>query len=135
MVIRVEQQSRVIGFVQLRHMNYLYHLICPDGLLLAFYAGYWDGAVGFVGSSVRHLSQALADDNSPYKHLVESAGITSILPLLDPLTGQAKVLWYAGNTKSVEVRGFVHVYKDLTQNTEANADLWTMNLVSMLNKN
>ena len=76
-MIRVEQQSRVIGFVQLRHMNYLYHLICPDGLLLAFYAGYWDGAVGFVGSSVRHLSQALADDNSLYKHLVESVEITS----------------------------------------------------------
>ena len=135
-VRRVEQQSRVIGFAQSKSMNYLYYLMCPDGLLLAFYAkGSWDGPVGFVGSSVRHLSHALADDNSPYKHLVDSAGITSILPLLDPLTGQAKVLWYAGNTKSVEVRGFVHVYKDLTQNTEANADLWTMNLVSMLNKN
>ena len=27
-----------------------------------------------------------------------------------------------------------YIYKDLSQNTEANADLWTMNLVSMLNK-
>ena len=135
-VRRVEQQSRVIGFAQSRNMNNLYYLICPDGLLLAFYAkGSWDGPVGFVGSSVRHLSHALADNNSPYKHLVESAGITSILPLLDPLTGQAKVLWYAGNTKSVEVRGFVHVYKDVSENTEANAELWTTNLVSMLNKN
>ena len=111
-------------------------MICPDGTVLAFYVkGSWDGPVGFVGSSVRHLSYALADDSSPYKRLVVSLCITAILPLLDHVTGQAKILWYAGNTESVEVHGFVHVYRDVAQNTPKNSGAWTGNLVVMLNKN
>ena len=132
----ISGQNRVISVSQTKNMNCMYYAICPDGLLLAFYAkGSWDGPVGYVGSSVRHLSHALADETSPHKQLVVSSGITAILPLLDRVTGQAKILWYAGNTKSIEVRGFVHVYSDVSQNTETNAEVWVKNLVAMLNKN
>ena len=63
-----------------------------------------------------------------------SSGITTILPLLDRVTGQVKFLWNAGNTKSVEVRKFVHVYQDITQTTEKDSEAWTRNIVVILNK-
>ena len=134
--VRKVSSRKFMSYSEAMSKNKLYYHMCPDGIIVGFAAkGKPDGPVGYMGGAVKAILKGLSEDDSQWKSLVESAKISSALPIRDKMTMVAKTFTYAGGTKTMEVRGLVHVYSDINMNNEENGNAWCTNLVNVLNAN
>ena len=134
--VRKVNTRKFMSYSEAMSKNKLYYHMCPDGIIVGFAAkGKPDGPVGYMGGAVKAILKGLSEDDSKWKSLVDSSKISSALPVQDKMTMSAKVFTYAQGTKTMEVRGLVHVYNDVLMNDEENGNAWCTNLVNVLNAN
>ena len=110
-----------------------YHIL-PDGHAAFFSAqGYPEGPTGYWQPAIRACSEALSSKQSRYSDLVSRLNITTILPLRNVNTGQAKKLHYAGGTKSMDIKTIVFIFDSVKDCTETVCDGIGTNLCNEFN--
>ena len=114
-----------------RNMGYFYNL--PDGVCVFFAVkGSPLGAPGYLGQSVRCLTEGMDDPKNEYAAVSANAKISAILPVRDPATQQATTISYAQGTKVMQAKVFVHVHESVSDNTDVNAAAWSKNIIKIL---
>ena len=108
----------------------MFYDILPDGIV-CFYAAQAtpDGPSGFLAPFLNALVEAIALPTSKWGRLLERHHITSVLPLKDMRTGVAQKFYYANGTRSMDRKGIVYVFGNITENNTKNCDEICTNLV------
>ena len=109
--VRKVSRKKLLSVSEINNQNKMFYHILPDGHAAFFSAGgYLEGPTGYWQPAIRACSEALSSEQSKYSDLVSRLNITTILPLRDLNTGQAKKLHYAGGTKSMDIKTIVFIY-------------------------
>ena len=134
-VVRKVMGGKVMSTSHLMGRNMGYYWMLPDGVLVFYSAkGSPLGPPGYLGQSIRCITEGMEDVHSEFNSIVENSQISAVLPVRDPSTGQAATFTYAQNTKIMQARVFVHVYEDVVDNTDENATAWCKNIIRTLDE-
>ena len=132
--VRKVSKQRLVSQNDMNSANKMWYDILPDGIC-AYYAtrGYPQGPHGYWAPAVCACSEALSNQHSKWANLVNRLNIKSVLPLLDPMTGQAKKLHFAGGSKSMDIKSIVFIFDKVEDNNEQMCDAICTNLVQEFN--
>ena len=132
--VRSVARKSLLSVQETNNQNKLYYHVLPDGNAAFFAArGYPDGPVGYIQPALRACSEALANPHSRHQDLVQRLNITTILPLVDPNTGQTKKFHYAGGTRTMDVKAIVYTFDSVHDCTDTVCDGICTNLIQEFN--
>ena len=132
-VVRRVGGGTVMATSHLMGRNMGYYFLLPDGVTAFFTAkGSPLGAPGYLGQSVRCITEGMDDPHSEYAAVSSNAKISAVLPVRDPVTHQATTISYAQGTRVMQAKVFVHVHESVSENTDVNAAAWSKNIIQIL---
>ena len=129
-LVRKVNRGKLLSVTENSKQNKLFYDILPDGVVV-FYAarGSPDGPTGYIQPLLKAFVEALSDEDSKWKDLLNRHHVTSVLPLKNIRTGLAKKLEFAGGTKTMDVKGIVYIFDSIEDNNTYNCDVLCTNLV------
>ena len=114
--------------------NKLFYDIGPDGIAIFYTArGYPQGPHGYWAPTIKGVCEALTNEHSRWAEMVARLGISSVLPLLDKMTGQARKFHFANGTKVMDIKAIVYIFDDIQDCNEHALDSICTNLVTEFN--
>ena len=120
---RSVSRQRLVAQSEIHTANKLFYDILPDGIACFYPArGYPEGPYGFWAPAIRAVTEALNNEMSKWASLVQRLNISSVLPLRDPVTGQAKKFHFANGTKCMDIKSIVYIFDEVMDCNENALD-------------
>ena len=118
-IIRKLNKGKLTSFSEQASQNKLWYQTSPGRHIIAWTEkGNLNGPAGYIQPAICALNNALQGSSSKWNSLFHKCEVTAMIRIRDNTTVQAKIMYFASQTKLMKVSCTVAIREDISDNKD-----------------